>query len=78
MEIKRDHPKKDILAITLGADNPFDLESGEALQFAASLARKERYTSFLEAEDDVRLYGQNCLAERAFFFGHGDGSCGRH
>ncbi|MEH7075131.1 hypothetical protein V7121_22600 [Neobacillus drentensis] len=48
--------------------SPIDLESGEALQFAASLARKERYTTFFEAEDDVRLYDQNCLAERVFFF----------
>ncbi|RAK19867.1 hypothetical protein B0I26_10549 [Anoxybacillus vitaminiphilus] len=68
VEIKRYFPQKDLLAIVLGADEPMDLESDEAIEFAAKIAKKNKYPKFHQAEDDVRLYGQNCLAERTFFF----------
>lgn len=58
-----------LLVVLLGADEPMDLESEEAVQIAAHIAKEKGYIYFLEKEDYTRLYGQNNLAERCFFFG---------
>jgi hypothetical protein len=56
------------LTVNIGADNPTELEGEEAFQFATDIAKKKGYSTFYQVEDDIRLYGQNCLTERMFFF----------
>jgi hypothetical protein len=57
-----------VLVINIGADDPISLESLEALEFASKVAKRKKFNTFLECEDDIRLYGQNNLAERKFIF----------
>lgn len=56
------------LTVNLGADDPYDLESDKAMEFATNVANRKGYSSFYKVEDDIRLYGQNCLTERMFIF----------
>lgn len=67
-ELSINYGADSILTVNLGADDPIDLESKEALKFAANIAGRKGYSIFYQIEDDIRLYGQNCLAERMFFF----------
>lgn len=69
VEIRTYTFKRGLLVVLLGADEPIDLENEEAVQFAAHIAKEKGYIYFLEKEDYTRLYGQNNLAERCFFFG---------
>ncbi|WP_269433527.1 GIY-YIG nuclease family protein [Bacillus sp. FJAT-29937] len=57
-----------ILTVNIGADDPMNLESNKAFEFAANIAKRKGYSTFYKAEDDIRLYGQNCLTERMFYF----------
>ncbi|MBM7648175.1 hypothetical protein JOC78_001117 [Bacillus ectoiniformans] len=59
---------KHTLAINIGADDPMLLERVEALKFASEIAKGKKCNTLLEIEDDIRIYGQNNLAERLFFF----------
>lgn len=68
VELESHYPRPDLLAVNIGADDPMDLDGPEALEFAGKIAKKRKCKTFLEAEDDIRLYGQNHLAERTFFF----------
>jgi len=56
------------LIVEVGADDPNDLESIEAIKFATNIANKKSFYTFIKVEDDIRLYGQNNLTERMFFF----------
>jgi hypothetical protein len=56
------------LVINIGADDPTLLELPEALEFAGKIAKRRKFNILVEIEDDIRLYGQNNLAERTFFF----------
>ncbi|MFB9759252.1 hypothetical protein [Ectobacillus funiculus] len=58
----------DILTVNLGTDDPTYLESEEAFLFATNIAKRESYSTLLRAEDDIRVYGQNCLTDRMFYF----------
>lgn len=63
------HDSKDgILAVNVGADDPTHLESEEAIEFALNIAKRKGLFIFLKIEDDIRIYGQNCLTERRFYF----------
>jgi hypothetical protein len=57
-----------ILAVNVGADDPTLLEMPEALKFASKVAKRLKFNTLVEIEDDIRLYGQNNLAERTFLF----------
>jgi hypothetical protein len=57
-----------VLAVNIGADDPTYLELLEALKFATKIAKRKKFNIFLDFEDDIRLYGQNNLAQRTFFF----------
>lgn len=68
VELSINYGTDGILTVNLGADDPTYLESEEAFQFAATIAKRENYSTSLNTEDDIRLYGQNCLTERMFYF----------
>lgn len=68
VELDSYYPRPDTLAVNIGADEPMSLEESAAFEFASKIAKKKKCKTFLEAEDDIRLYGQNHLAERTFFF----------
>ncbi|WP_163151627.1 hypothetical protein [Anoxybacillus sp. MB8] len=69
IEMKTYTFRRGLLVVLLGADDPSDLEKEEATEFAAHIAKKKGYFYLLEKEEYIRLYGQNYLAERCFFFG---------
>lgn len=56
------------LEVNIGADDPTLLELPEALKFASKIAKRKKFNTLVEIEDDIRLYGQNNLAERTFLF----------
>ena len=56
------------LEINIGADDPTLLELQEAIKFASKIAKRKRFNTLVEIENDIRLYGQNNLAERTFFY----------
>lgn len=72
IELDTNHSGDGKLMINLGADDPTDLESTEALDFATKIAKRKGYSIFYKVEEDIRLYGQNCLTERMFFFQKSD------
>lgn len=72
IELDTNHGTDGKLMINLGADDPIDLKSAEALEFAKKIAKRKGYSKFYKAEEDIRLYGQNCLTERMFFFQKSD------
>lgn len=57
-----------ILEVNIGADDPTLLGLPEALSYASKIAKKKKFNTLVEVEDDIRLYGQNNLAERKFYF----------
>ncbi|WP_318506520.1 hypothetical protein [Bacillus sp. T3] len=57
-----------VLVINIGADDPISLDRLEGLEFASKIAKRKKFNALLEIEDDIRLYGQNNLAERRFLF----------
>ena len=68
VELNCDQPSSNILEVNIGADDPTLLELPEALKFASNIADRKKFGSLVEIEDDIRLYGQNNLAERKFLF----------
>ena len=68
VELNCNQPSSKILEVNIGADDPTLLELPEALKFASSIANRKKFNSLVEIEDDIRLYGQNNLAERKFLF----------
>lgn len=57
-----------VLAVNIGADDPTLLELPEAIKFASKIAKRRKFNTLLEIEDHIRLYGQNNLTERTFYF----------
>jgi hypothetical protein len=68
VELNCCQPSDNILEINIGADDPLLLELPEAIKFASKIAKGKKFNTLLEIEGDIRLYGQNNLAERTFFF----------
>lgn len=68
VELKINYGADGILTINLGAEDPIDLESNTALEFATRIANKKGFSTFHSIEDEIRLYGQNCLTERMYYF----------
>jgi hypothetical protein len=68
VELSTHYGSDGILTVNIGADDPTYLDSEEAFQFAATIAERKGYFTFYKAEDDIRLYGQNHLTERMFYF----------
>ena len=68
VELNCKQPSSNILEVNIGADDPTLLELPEALKFASKIAKRKHFNTLVEIEDDIRVYGQNNLAERMFFF----------
>jgi hypothetical protein len=68
LEIKRNDLDKDNrqLSVIIGADDPMMLEEESAIQFVKTLA-EEKLDAKLIQNGEIKLYGQNCLAERTFY-----------
>lgn len=67
---KRDY-YPNTLIINLGADEPHLLTLPKAIEFVKKVAKKEGFNRLVKIEEDIRVYGQNNLAERLFFFKKG-------
>lgn len=59
------------LIINLGADDPHLLTLPKALEFVKKVAKKEGFNRLVKVEEDIRVYGQNNLAERLYYFKKG-------
>ncbi|SOC06356.1 hypothetical protein SAMN05880501_104257 [Ureibacillus xyleni] len=68
VELHCHQPSSTILEVNVGADDPTLLQLPEALTFASKIAKKKKFNTLVEIENDIRLYGQNHLAERKYFF----------
>lgn len=68
VELDCNQPSSNILEVNIGVDDPTLLELPEALKYASKIAKRKKFNTLVEIEDDIRLYGQNNLAERTFFF----------
>lgn len=68
VELNCYQPSTNILEVNIGADDPTLLELPEALKIATKIAKRIKFNNLVDIEDDIRLYGQNNLAERTFFF----------
>lgn len=68
VEINSYRTKNNTLVINIGSDDPTLLEQTQALKFASKIAKNKRYYNFIKAEAEIRIYGQNNLAERMFYF----------
>lgn len=55
------------LTLTIGADDPSDLERDDVFREVASLARRLGYTT-LNGKSAVATFGQNELARRKFYY----------
>jgi len=56
------------LVINVGANEPQLLFDDKAKRFAKRQAKKLGYDKLIDTENDARLYGQNNLVERMFYF----------
>ena len=68
VELDCNQPISNILEVNIGANDPTLLKLPEALKYAGKIAKRKKFNTLVEIEDDIRLYGQNNLAERTFFF----------
>ncbi len=68
VELNCYQPNSNTLEINIGADDPTLLELPEALKYASKIAKRKKFHTLVEIEGDIRLYGQNNLAERTFLF----------
>lgn len=59
--------KNNTLIVTIGADDPLMLEKYVAKKLAIDTARKQNYKK-LAGVGDIRLFGQNALALRKFYY----------
>lgn len=64
--------KTDTLVMNLGGDDPYLLTLPEAKIFAKKAAKKKGFHQLIKIEEDIRVYGQNNLAERLFYFKKGE------
>lgn len=60
--------KTNTLVINLGGDDPYLLTLPEAKIFAKKAAKKKGFNRLIKVEENVRVYGQNNLAERKYYF----------
>lgn len=68
VELNCYQPNSNTLEVNIGADDPTLLELPEALKYASKIAKGRKFNTLEAIEDDIRLYGQNNLAERKFLF----------
>jgi hypothetical protein len=69
LEVHKDNPDYDdrrVFSIVIGADDPMMLEQKSAIQFARTIA-EQKLDARLVSCGDIRVHGQNYLAEREFF-----------
>ena len=68
LSIKLKKDNSNILVINLGGDDPHLLTLPGAVEFAKEAAKKEGFNTLIKIEEDIRVYGQNNLAERMYYF----------
>ena len=68
VELSSRKNEENILEVNVGADDPILLTLPEAIEYASKIAKRENFGDLVELEDDIRLFGQNHLTERKFYF----------